>query len=72
MHDFGSALAHLDAQTLQYHLERGDFSRWLEGTIADTDLAAQVAAREDELLAHRAADVERIRHQLIRQHIWTA
>ena len=66
MHDFGNALAHLDAETLHYHLERGDFSRWLEGTIADTDLAAQVAAQEDELLAHRAADVERIRHQLIR------
>ena len=51
---------------LQYHLERGDFSRWLEGTIADKDLAAQVAVWEDELLAHRAPHLERIRHQLVR------
>jgi CheB methylesterase len=60
MHDFRTA-----PQALQYHLERGDFSRWLEGTIADKDLAAQVAAWEDELLAHPAAHLERIRHQLV-------
>jgi anti-sigma-K factor RskA len=65
MREFGAALGHLDPQTLQYHLERGDFSRWLDRTIADTDLAAQVAAWEDELLAHRAADLERIRQQLL-------
>ena len=66
MHDFRTALMHLNPQALQYHLERGDFSRWLEATIADEDLAAQVAAWEDELLAHRAAHLERIRHQLVR------
>ncbi|MGA9676917.1 MAG: chemotaxis protein CheB [Mycobacterium sp.] len=66
MHDFRTALTHLNPQALQYHLERGDFSRWLEGTIADKDLAAQVAAWEDELLAHSAAHLERIRHQLVR------
>jgi hydroxymethylpyrimidine pyrophosphatase-like HAD family hydrolase len=66
MHDFRTALAHLDPQALQYHLERGDFSRWLDDTIADRDLAAQVAAWEDELAAHRAADLEHIRHRLIR------
>jgi hydroxymethylpyrimidine pyrophosphatase-like HAD family hydrolase len=66
MHDFRTALTHLNPQALQYHLERGDFSRWLEGTIADKDLAAQVAVWEDELLAHRAAHLERIRHQLVR------
>jgi hypothetical protein len=66
MREFGAALGHLDPQALRYHLERGDFSRWLDGTIADTDLAAQVAAWEDELLAHRAADLERIRQRLLR------
>ena len=66
MHDFRAALTHLNPQALQYHLERGDFSRWLEGTIADKDLAAQVAVWEDELLAHQAAHLERIRHQLVR------
>ncbi|KZS59338.1 HAD family hydrolase [Mycobacterium kansasii] len=64
MRDFGTAVRHLDQQTLEYHLERGDFSRWLEGTIADKDLATQVAAWEDELQANRAADLERIRHNL--------
>jgi len=66
MHDFRTAVEHLDPQALQYHLERGDFSRWLNNTIADKELAAQVAVWEDQLLAHRAADLERIRHQLVR------
>lgn len=65
MRDFTTAVRHLDQQALEYHLERGDFSHWLDGTIADKDLATQVAAWEDELLAHRAADLERIRHQLV-------
>jgi hydroxymethylpyrimidine pyrophosphatase-like HAD family hydrolase len=67
MHDFGAALRHLDPYALRYHLERGDFSRWLDSTIADKDFAAQVAAWEDELLAHEAADLERIRHRLIQE-----
>jgi len=65
MHDFSTALRHLDQQALEYHLERGDFSHWLDGTIADKDLAARAAAWEDELEAHRAADLERIRDQLV-------
>ena len=65
MHDFHSAIRHLDPEALRYHLERGDFSRWLGSTIADKDFAAHVAAWEDELLARQAADLERIRHRLI-------
>jgi len=65
MNEFSTAIKHLDPQGLQHHLERGDFSRWLASTIADKDLAAQVVAWEDELLAHRAADLERIRQRLI-------
>lgn len=65
MHDFTVALRHLDQQALEYHLERGDFSHWLEGTIADKELAARVAAWEDDLEARRAADLERIRQQLV-------
>jgi phosphoglycolate phosphatase-like HAD superfamily hydrolase len=59
MHEFVTALTQLDPLALQRHLEQGDFSRWLAGTIADKNLAAQVAGWEDELPAHRAADVER-------------
>lgn len=65
LHDFCTAVAHLDHSALEYHLERGDFSRWLDGTITDRDLAARVAAWEDELEAHRAADLERIRAKLV-------
>ena len=65
MGDFSTAVGHLDPRALQYHLERGDFSRWLDDTIADKELAAQVAVWEDELPAHRAADLERIRRQLV-------
>ncbi|WP_156297515.1 HAD hydrolase family protein [Mycobacterium paragordonae] len=66
LHDFCTAIAHLDQRALEYHLARGDFSRWLDGTITDRDLAARVAAWEDELEAHRAADLERIRRKLVR------
>ncbi len=66
MDEFRSALTHLDQSTLQYHLDRGDFSRWLAGTIADKDFARQVAAWEDEVSARHAADLERVRHQLVR------
>jgi hypothetical protein len=66
LHDFCTAIAHLDQRVLEYHLERGDFSRWLDGTITDRDLAGRVAAWEDELEAHRAADLERIRYKLVR------
>ena len=54
MHDFRAAIRHLDPQALRYHLEQGDFSRWLDSTIADKDSAAHVAAWKDELLAHQA------------------
>lgn len=65
MHDFSTTVKHLDQQALEYHLERGDFSHWFEGTIADKNLAMKTAAWEDELEARRAADLERIRHKLI-------
>ncbi|BBX61240.1 phosphoglycolate phosphatase [Mycobacterium saskatchewanense] len=65
MDEFRSAISHLDQRALQYHLDRGDFSRWLEGTIADRDFARQVAAWEDEVMARHAADVERVRRQLV-------
>ncbi len=64
MRDFGEALIRLSPEALQFHLDRGDFSRWLGHTIADTELAAEVACWEDELAAHRAADVERVRRQI--------
>ena len=66
MREFSAAVRSLNAQALQFPLERGDFSRWLDTTIADTEMAAEVAAWEDQLLARRAADLERIRQRLVR------
>jgi len=66
MDEFRSTVSHLDQRTLEYHLARGDFSRWLDGTIADREFAKQVAAWEDEVMARHAADLERMRHQLLR------
>lgn len=66
MRDFHAAVGKLDAAALQYHLERGDFSRWLAHTVADRELAAEVAALEDRLAAQRAADIERVRNDIVR------
>jgi len=48
MHDFRTAVRRLDSQALQYHLDRGNFSRWLEDTIADKHLAARVVGWEGD------------------------
>ncbi|WP_375481436.1 hypothetical protein [uncultured Mycobacterium sp.] len=66
MHDFRAAVKHLDQRALQYHLERGDFSHWLDDIISDKNFATRMAAWEDELQAHQAADLERIRTELVR------
>lgn len=65
MHEFHTAAVHIDPQTLQYHLERRDFSRWPADTIADADFAAQVAVGEVEQQTYRGADLQRGRHRLI-------
>ncbi|MGP4057303.1 HAD hydrolase family protein [Mycobacterium sp. 4D054] len=64
MREFGEAMIRLAPETLRFHLERGDFSRWLRHTIADAELAAEVASWEDELAAHHAAEAERIRTRI--------
>lgn len=66
MGDFSAAVSRLAPEALRFHLERGDFSRWLEHTITDSELATEVASWEDELAAHRAAEVERVRGQIVR------
>lgn len=38
----------------------------METTVTDKELAAQMTGWEDEFLAHRAADLERMRHDLVR------
>ncbi|PRC45286.1 HAD family hydrolase, partial [Mycobacterium sp. ITM-2017-0098] len=65
MREFGTAVGGLAPESLQFHLERGDFSRWLGRTITDAEFATEVASWEDELAAHQAAEVERIRRRIV-------
>lgn len=64
LNEFRAAVRHVDADVLEYHLTRGDLSRWLDTTVADKQLAARVAEFEHDLAARRAADLERIRTQI--------
>ncbi len=64
LNEFRAAVRHVDADVLEYHLARGDLSRWLETTVADKELAARVAAFERDLAARRTAELERIRKQI--------
>jgi hypothetical protein len=38
----------VDDETWEYHLKRKDYSRWLESTLKDADLAREVEAIEEE------------------------
>ncbi|MDX1547279.1 MAG: hypothetical protein R3247_09845, partial [Rhodothermales bacterium] len=40
--EFREALAEVPARTLQYHLERRDFERWLKETLHDDELARRI------------------------------
>jgi phosphoglycolate phosphatase (TIGR01487 family) len=63
--EFRQHLRHCDLDTLDYHLTRGDFSRWVIGTLADHDLGADLAAIEHDLTMHRASELERARRRTI-------
>lgn len=65
LREFSKALHDVDAGAAEYHLCRGDFSRWLIGTLQDRELGAAVGAVERELLTRRAQDVERAREQVL-------
>ena len=59
--EFDDLLGHADADTVAHHASRGDFSRWVAGTLADPELAAELTQAERELVAScaRAAEVAR-------------
>lgn len=65
LEEFSRHLRHCDPAILAYHLSRGDFSRWVTGTLADQSLARQLAAIERDLSQHHAAALERARHQIV-------
>ncbi len=43
LNDFYSALKTIDVSSIQFHMEKGDFERWLSQVVGDDKLADQVA-----------------------------
>jgi hydroxymethylpyrimidine pyrophosphatase-like HAD family hydrolase len=63
--DFNRIVREIDAGVLAHHLEHGDFSRWILGSMQDRELAAVVGAIERSVLARRAADLLQARERLL-------
>jgi hypothetical protein len=64
--EFSLHLRHCDLSTLDYHLARGDLSRWAQGTLADRNLAADFADIERDVSMRRASDLEAARRLTIK------
>jgi hydroxymethylpyrimidine pyrophosphatase-like HAD family hydrolase len=62
--EFSRHVRHCDLNTLDYHLTRGDFSRWVSGTLTDRDLGAELADIERDHANRHAASLERARQQV--------
>lgn len=62
--DFCRLVRHCDAATLDFHLGRQDFSRWVTGTLSDQQLGAELAAIERDHGARHAASLELARQQV--------
>lgn len=57
--EFWQALGTLPLESLEYHLKRGDFARWIDGVLSDHELARQITR-----LAHRSLTGEALRQAL--------
>jgi len=66
LEEFRHQVGHVDSSTLDFHLSRGDFSRWVAGIVADHALAGELARIEDNWGTRRAAAIERAREQICR------
>ena len=64
LEDFSRQVEHCELGTLDYHLTRGDFSRWIIGTFADFTLARELANIERDLGNRKAAALEQARQQV--------
>jgi hypothetical protein len=65
LEEFRSHIRHCDPDVLDYHLSRGDFSRWISGTLDERGLGRRLAAIERDLSHLHAAELERARHRII-------
>jgi hydroxymethylpyrimidine pyrophosphatase-like HAD family hydrolase len=64
LEQFHEQLQHADAETVEYHAMRGDFSRWVAGTLADHALAHELGQIERDLVTRHAGAVEHARQQI--------
>lgn len=65
LQEFSRHIRHCDPAVLGYHLPRGDFSRWIMGTLADHQLGRDLAAIERDLALRQAAELERARQRVL-------
>ena len=63
--EFNRLLRHCDLTTLDYHLSRADFSRWIIGTLADQQLGTELASIERDLVSSHDAALEHARQQIL-------
>ena len=63
--EFSRLLRHCDLATLDYHLSRADFSRWIIDTLSDHELGAELASIERDLASSHAAALEHARQQTL-------
>lgn len=55
----------LDSSVIWHHLERGDFSRWLVGSLREYRLGGVAGAIERDVLAHKAVELRKARERLV-------
>lgn len=63
--EFVTLLRSVDPHVVAAHLNRGDLSQWLLGSLGDRALASVVAAAEQDLLASHAVAIDRARNAVI-------
>jgi hydroxymethylpyrimidine pyrophosphatase-like HAD family hydrolase len=64
LEEFSRHLLSCNLDVLDYHLTRGDFSRWVGGTLADYSLATELSDVEHDVANRRAASLEQARRQV--------
>jgi hypothetical protein len=59
LEDFLNKIEHVDIKSLEFHLYRGDFEKWVAGTLGDKRLAEAIKNLHDQKLVG-----ENLRNQL--------
>jgi hypothetical protein len=48
LYEFVEKMQIISAESVEYHISRGDFSRWINDVIEDAELSAEIANIEEE------------------------